>query len=124
MSSNSGIEKPNTIQTIAVLTLISGILNVIWGLGLTVMVVLGTLFLGIICAPLTILPTVLGVFEIIYASRLLASPPSVSQPSQWIAIFEIIGILSGNIISLVTGILALVVYNNPEVKAYFAGSST
>ncbi len=67
-----------------------------------------------------ILPFVLGIFEIIYAAKLLANPPQPVQPSQAIAIMEICCILFANVISLVVGILALVFYNDVTVKAYFA----
>lgn len=120
MSATQAIEKPGSIQTVAILTLISGIVNVLWGLGITAAVVLGTLLFGIICAPLTLLPAILGIFEIIYASQLLANPPNTRQPSQVLAIFQIVGILSANVVSFITGILALVVYSNPETKEYFA----
>ncbi|KAA3648732.1 MAG: hypothetical protein DWQ07_00610 [Chloroflexi bacterium] len=120
MSATQIIEKPSSIQTVAILTLISGIVNVLWGLGITAAVVFGTLFFGIICAPLTLLPAILGIFEIIYASQLLANPPTTRQPSQALAIFQIVGILSANVVSFITGILALVVYSNPETKEYFA----
>jgi hypothetical protein len=69
--------------------------------------------------PIGLLPLILGIFEILYAVKLLADPPRPVQPSQTIAILEICCILFGNIISLVVGILALVFYNDPDVKAYF-----
>jgi hypothetical protein len=113
-------QKPGMVQAIAIMTLINGVLNILYGLGMTTAIVLGTLFIGIICAPLTILPVVLGIFEIVYAVKLLANPPQPVNPSQSIAICEIIAVLSGNFISLVVGILALVFYNDATVKAYFA----
>ena len=112
--------KPGMVQAIAVMTLINGILNILWGLGITGSVVVGTLGFGLLCSPVTILPLILGIFEIIYATKLLANPPQPIQPSQAIAIMEICCILVGNVISLVVGILALVFYNDATVKAYFA----
>ena len=108
------------IQAIAIMTLANGILNILYGLGVTAAIVLGTFFIGIICAPLTILPVVLGIFEILYAVKLLATPPQPVKPSQTIAILEIVAVLSGNVISAVVGILALVFYTDANVKAYFA----
>jgi hypothetical protein len=64
--------------------------------------------------------SLLGIFEIIYAVNLLANPPKVKEPSQTLAIAEIVGVLSGNIMSLIAGILALVFYSNPNVQNYFA----
>ena len=103
------------------MTLVNGILNILWGLGATGSIVLGTFGIGLLCAPVTILPLILGVFEIIYATKLLANPPQPVRPSQAIAILEICCILAGNVISLVIGILALVFYNDDAVKTYFAG---
>ena len=113
-------QRPGTVTAIAIMTLVNGILNIMWSLGVTVSVVIGTVGIGLICVPITILPGVLGIFEIIYGTKLLAVPPKPVQPSQTIAILEICCILVGNVISVVVGILALVFYSQPEVKAYFA----
>lgn len=113
-------EKPGMVQTIAIMTLVNGIINILYGLSVTAAVVFGTLFIGLICAPVTILPVVLGIFEIIYGAKLMANPPQPLKPSQSIAILEIIAVLSGNLISMIVGILALVFYNDARVKAYFA----
>jgi hypothetical protein len=112
-------EKPGEVMAISIMTLISGVTNIIAGLTISFLVVVGTIGIGIVCVPLTILPLVLGVFEIIYAARLLSSPPAPLQPSQAIAILEICAALYLNLISLVTGILALVFYNSPKVRDYF-----
>lgn len=113
-------QKPGMVQAIAIMTLINGILNILYALGITTGIVLGTLFFGIVCAPFTLLPMVLGIFEIVYAVKLLANPPQPVKPSQTIAILEIITVLTGNVISLVVGILALVFYNDARVQQYFA----
>ena len=110
--------KPTLVNVIAWMTLASGIVNLFWGIGLslTVMVTI----IGIVCVPFAILPTVLGVFEIIYAAKLLSNPPQPVLPSTNIAILEIVCILAGNIFSVVVGILALVFYNDLTVRDYFA----
>ncbi|MBI4730850.1 MAG: hypothetical protein HY781_01735 [Chloroflexi bacterium] len=113
-------QKPGMVQAIAIMTLINGILNIIWGLSLTGTVAIGTMFIGLLCAPVTILPSVLGIFEILYAVKLMSNPPQPVKPSQTIAILEICCILLGDVLSLVVGILALVFYNDANVKAYFA----
>jgi hypothetical protein len=113
-------DSPGLVKTIAVMTLVNGIVNILWGLGVTAGVVLGTFFIGLICAPITILPTILGIFEMIYALKLLANPPQPVQPSTSIAILEILCVLAGNVFSMIVGILALVFYNDPQVKEYFA----
>ena len=116
----SGPVKPGMVQAIAVMTLVNGILNILWALGATAGIILGTLGIGILCAPITILPVILGIFEIIYAEKLLANPPKPTEPSQLIAILEIACVIAGNGISLVIGILSLVFYSQPEVQAFFS----
>ncbi len=120
MTSPSPLLKPGMVTAIAIMTLVSGIINIIYSLGITGSVVLGTFGFGLLCAPVTLLPLVLGVFEILYAAKLLSEPPRPVQPSQTIAILEILNVLTGNVLSLVVGILALVFYNDPQVQGYFA----
>jgi hypothetical protein len=111
-------ESPSLVKTIAVLTLINGIVNIFWGLIATAVVV-PTIILACL-AVFTILPTILGVFEIIYALKLLNNPPQPVQPSNTIAILEILCVLTGNVFSMIVGILALVFYSDQQVKEYFA----
>lgn len=108
-------QKPNLINVIAWTTLASGVVNLIWGV-----VAVAGFWWTFICIPFLILPTILGVFEIIYAAKLLSNPPQALQPSTNIAIFEILAIVYGNVFSMVVGILSLVFYNDPIVKDYFA----
>lgn len=111
-------QKPGLITAIAVMTLTSGIINLFWGFVASA-TALGTL-IGVICLPITILPTILGIFEIVYAAKLLSAQPQPVQPSQSIAVFEILTFLLGNIFSMVVGILVLIFYNDLTVKDYFA----
>ena len=111
-------QKPTLFQVIAWMTLISGVVNLFWGF-----VASGTALatiVGVICTPITILPAILGVFELIYAAKLFSEPPQVFQPSTNIAVFEIASVLSGNVFSMAVGILALIFYNDQVVKDYFA----
>ena len=111
-------EKPTLVNVIAWMTLASGVTNLIWGVAAS-----GTALatvVGIICVPFTILPTILGVFELIYAAKLFSNPAQLVQPSTNIAVFEIASVLTGNVFSMVVGILALVFYNDTVVKDYFA----
>lgn len=111
-------QKPGLFTAIAVMTLTSGIINLFWGF-IASATALSTI-VGVVCLPLTILPTILGIFEIIYAAKLLSTQPEPVQPSQSIAIFEIAMVLGFNIFSMVVGILALIFYNDQTVKEYFA----
>ncbi len=113
------VTKPGMVTALGVMTLVSGIVNILTGLGITVATVLGTLGIGLLCAPITFLPAILGIFEVLYALKILANPPVPVQFSQTIAILEILCIVFGNAIALIVGILALVFYNDVTVKNYF-----
>lgn len=111
-------QKPTLVNVIAWSTLASGIVNLVWGLAAS-----GTALasiVGVICTPITILPTVLGIFEILYAAKLLSNPPQPVRPSTNIAVFEIACVLTGNVFAMIVGILSLVFYNDQIVRDYFA----
>ncbi|MBN8654554.1 MAG: hypothetical protein J0M11_02375 [Anaerolineae bacterium] len=118
MNTSYSEQKPGLVTTIALMTLISGIINLFWGFVASA-TALGTI-IGVICLPLTILPTILGIFEIIYAAKLLSAQPQPVQPSTSIAVFQILTFLMGNIFSMVVGILSLIFYNDLTVKDYFS----
>jgi hypothetical protein len=112
--------KPDRINAIILLTLISAGFNIFLALAGTSAVVLGTLGIGLICcAPFTLLPGVLGVFEALYAFKLMAYPPRPVRPDQTLAVLEICCLLFGNIIAVIAGMVALIFYSESEVRAYF-----
>ncbi|MBI2331362.1 MAG: hypothetical protein HYU84_04225 [Chloroflexi bacterium] len=111
-------QKPGLVTAIASMTLVSGIINLFWGFVASA-TALGTI-VGVVCLPITILPTILGIFEIIYAAKLLSSQPQPVQPSTSIAVFEILTFVMGNVFSMVVGILVLIFYNDVTVKDYFS----
>jgi len=118
MNSSNIEQKPGLVTAIALMTLISGVINLFWGF-IASATALGTI-VGVICLPITILPTILGIFEIIFAAKLLSAQPQPTQPSTALAVFEIMTFMFGNIFSMVAGILVLVFYNDAAVKNYFA----
>jgi hypothetical protein len=118
MNTSYPIQKPALVTAIAVMTMLSGILNLFWGFVASA-TALSTIIFAC-CLPITILPTILGVFEIIYAAKLLSVQPEGVKPSQPIAIFEILMLFYFNVFSLIVGILTLIFYNDPTVKEYFA----
>jgi hypothetical protein len=111
-------QKPVLLQVTAWMTLASGIVNLFWGFAASG-TVLATI-IGVVCIPITILPAILGVFELIYAAKLFSDPPQILRPSTDLAVFEIASSLAGNLFSTAVGILALVFYNDQAVKDYFA----
>lgn len=114
----AGLEKPGLVTALAILTLVSGLINIMAGLGAAIGMALSLVLLCI--APLGLLPIVLGIFEILYAIKLLSSLPQPVHPNQTIAILEICCFLFGNFLSCIVGVVALVFYNDPVVRAYFA----
>ncbi|HXQ35798.1 MAG TPA: hypothetical protein VN843_17415 [Anaerolineales bacterium] len=117
-SQSNYLEKPTLVNVIAWMTLASGVINLVWGVAASG-AVLSTV-VGVVCVPFTILPTILGVFELIYAAKLLSNPAQPVQPSTYIAVFEIACVLTGNVFAMIVGILALVFYNDIVVREYFA----
>jgi len=111
-------EKPTLVNVIAWTTLASGIVNLGWGIAASAAALLT--IVGICCTPLTILPSILGIFEIIYAAKLLSTPPQAVKPATNLAVLEVVCILSGNFFTMIVGILSLIFYNDPAVKDYFA----
>lgn len=114
---NSNFYRPDKITAIAILSLLNGIVSVFWG----IIISIGALatIVGICCLPVTILPIILGGFEIVYAIQLLSNPPHPCTPSKTNAILDIVSIIYGNFISFVIGILLLVFYSDLGVKEWF-----
>ena len=119
MNINYSNQKPGLFTAIAVMTLTSGVVNLFWGF-IASATALGTI-VGVVCLPITILPTILGIYEIIFAAKLLSSQPEPIKPSQSLAVFQILTFLMGNIFSMVVGILTLIFYNDLSVREYFNG---
>lgn len=109
------VEKPDKVQAIAIITLVSGILNIIYGL--TLSVGFAVTVVGLLCLPLTIAPAVLGIFEVVSGAKLMNTLPRKFNVKT-IAILEIITIITGAVPSAVAGILNLVFYDDPPVKQY------
>lgn len=118
MNTQSNQPKPTLVSAIAWMTLVSGVVNLFWGFAATATALVT--IIGIVCTPITILPTILGVFELIYAAKLLSNPAQPVKPSTLIAVFEIACVLLGNIFAMAVGVLALVFYNDTVVRDYFA----
>lgn len=117
MNTSHAGEKPGLYTTIAVMTLVSGIINLFWGFVASASA-LATV-IGAICLPITILPTILGAFEIIYAAKLLSNQPQPIKPSPPLAAFQISMLLYGNIFSAVVGLLNLIFFKDQAVARYF-----
>jgi hypothetical protein len=114
-------QKPGKVQAIAIMALVDGILNVLWGLFLLLIfgIPLALTLVGLCVVPFLAYPLVVGVMGIIYGSKMLQERPAGAQPNKVLAIMQIVNILLGNVVSLVVGIISLVFYNEDEVQAYY-----
>jgi hypothetical protein len=111
--------------------MVNGILNIIFNLGSTVVLLISVLTgglasfgIGCLCLPvvlLPLLPVALGIFEIVYGSRAMSvlSAPVRYGTLQTIVVLEMVCVLLGNVLSLIIGILNLIFLGEPEVKAYY-----
>jgi len=118
----SYVEKPGQVQTIAIMCIIDGILNILWAISLAGGLI--ATLVGALCVPVALYPLVLGIIELIYGFRLSSDHPQVEKPAQYLAIMQIANILVGDVISLIIGIISLVFYNDSRVQAYFASIAT
>jgi hypothetical protein len=111
--------RPQKVQTIGILMLVSGALNVMAGLGIVIGFALSIVLLC--CIPVAALPLALGVFEVVYGLRLVGSgqEPVRRDTLQTVAILEVASILGSNIISFIAGIINLVLLSDSEVTGYF-----
>lgn len=76
-------------------------------------------FFGLLCLPLAGYTLALGILEIVYAAKLLGTPRIGLKPAKYLSVMEVVNIVFANPLSLVVGILSLVFYSDPDVKAFF-----
>ena len=89
--------------------LIMGIINTIVGILITILVWPGGIF-----------SVVVGVIELVNAALFWPSPPKRNHAPMYVAVLEIINIISlGSLWSLIVGIINVNHLKNPEVKAFF-----
>jgi hypothetical protein len=111
--------KPQKLEWIGILMLVSGVINISAGfalvIGLTLSVVL------ICCAPFGALPLALGIVELIYGLRLIGDSrePVERQTLQTVAALEVATLLFSNMVCGVIGIVNLVLLSDSEVAGYF-----
>ncbi len=127
------MEKPAKLQTIGILQLISGILNLtlVWWLWFMLLSVgasvcaaftMGFGIVTYICAIVPWLLIPIGIFEVVTGVFVLAKPEASRTLLTIAAIAEIVSIVFGGVVSCVVGIVALVLVNDSEVKAYHGKS--
>jgi hypothetical protein len=112
-------EQLNLLKTFA---LISAILNIIFALTWIVYTVaLGAITCGIMCVFgfIPVINIIACIMDFITYSKLNnQNQTGTFGTIQFTAIFDIITVLTGNIASMIFGIIALIFLNNTEVKNY------
>lgn len=120
------MEKPGQVTGMGILILVSGLTNaglfVAWG-GAILTGAVASFGIGLLCLPCALPPIALAVFEIIMAAKLFGATPSSLKFHKTLAILEIVSIIFGNVVGLVSGILALVWLNDPKVQDWFNRST-
>ena len=102
---------PGKVQAIAIMTLVGGILAVLFCVGVASL----TMFFYIPW----IYSLVLGIMAIIKGSKMLGSNPAPAFASaKTIAIMQIVNIINCDAVNLTLGIITLVFLNDPEVKEH------
>ena len=118
-----GRHKPRRVSAIAILTLISGLLNcllgLVWLVGF-IGVVSGGESGWLVSLPIGAFCIVVGIKELVYAAVILPGSALVDKPAKHVAVMEIVNIASGSLWSFVIGILALIFYSDPEVVDWFS----
>jgi hypothetical protein len=112
--------KPSKLKVLAILIIVSGGLNILWGL-FQALSLLGLNIFACFWSPASLC---LGGFELYVGIKLLGNPIGFNKPPIALSICEICGILLFNFLGLwiypvVVGILGLVFFADDEVKAYF-----
>jgi len=110
--------KPGSIQVVAVIWIVSGIITIIWGFGL-VLAAFASL-VGILCLPLSIYPFVVGIIELVYGIKLAGSTTSISKPPYFVSILEILLIFWVDVFGLIAGITTLLLLSGEDTKAYLS----
>jgi hypothetical protein len=113
--------KPGALTAVAIMMLIAGILNLLNAAG--------WLFIGasifLVGIFFTLVPAayccVAGVYEVIYATKLLAERPDIQTPPYFVSVLGIISIAFLNIESGILEIINLALMSGTEVKEYLSG---
>jgi hypothetical protein len=109
--------RPDNVNVIAIIMIVSGAINILWGIAGTIMLLLT--LIGVFCIPLGLIPIGIGIYEILQGINILNNRPVKNVTL--VGGLEIASVLWANILSLLAGILVLVIYNDEQVKAYLDG---
>jgi hypothetical protein len=110
------------LNLLRIFFLISGILNILFGISWIFYTIIGGLVtcgFGCLFGVIPVLNIIACVMDFVVYGRLNRMDRSGTYSSlQFAAIFDIITILTGNVASMIFGIVALVFMNNDEVTRF------
>jgi hypothetical protein len=110
------MQKPGKFQAIALMQLITGIIYVA-SMALAILASCGTVLIAV--TPLY--GMAVGVFAIISGVKGMGDDCKSWKHYRLVAILQIVSIIAGDVLSLVSGILTLIFLNEPEVAAFLSG---
>lgn len=113
--------RPSTFTAVAIMVLVSGVLNLIAAMSSLIWVLtvaVATFGLGCFLIVVPVYFLVLGIFEVKLATRLMPDPPTIREIPQHVPIMEILCILFCNPVPPVVGILTLILSKDEQFQAY------
>lgn len=112
------------VNLLKIFALISAILNMIFAVSWIIYTLVGgiiTCGIGCIFGVVPVINIIACILDFISYNKLNSQNHSGTFSSvQFAAIFDIITILTGNLASMIFGIIAVVFLNNDEIKNYFS----
>jgi len=110
------------LNLLKIFFLISAILNILFGISWVVYTLIGgiiTCGIGCLFGIIPVLNIIACVMDFVAYNKLNSQNRTGTYGSvQFAAIFDIVTVITGNIASMIFGIIALVFLNNNDVKAY------
>ena len=123
-------EVPQKFQTLAILQLVAGICNVLfgWAIGFTVwtfggafctaILTFGLCPFGGFCGFLSFLVVPLGMLEMLVGILMLANPQVIRGYVAWLPFLQIPAVFLGDFVSPLVGIASFALSRDPEVAGY------
>src|SRR5262249_28979237 len=117
-SAGSSNEMPGKVQAIAIMTLVGGIIGILFGI---TFIAAAPFVCFTLCWPGTYYTIGMGILAASTGAQPLGKEGRYQAPPTTAAILMIINVINGDLASLVMGILILVFLNEPEIKNWYRG---
>ncbi len=123
------MQKPGTVTAVGTLMLISGIHNILFAISITIILLIvyfsfaiATYGIGLLALPLVIIPgiycLVVGIIEIVKGSKYLSNPPKTNTHPTTTAVFGMISLLFGSLITFILELIAVILMHGEEAKHF------